>query len=44
VRLVFLWSQTECGGDGERSSPVAGDNRKTTIAGSGSFMERDLWE
>ena len=40
----FLRSQTECGGDEQRSSPVDGENRKRTIAGSGSFMGRDLWE
>ena len=45
MRLVFLWSQTECGGDGERSSlPVAERIVRGPSRGSGSFMGRDLWE
>ena len=28
MRLVFLWWQTEWGGDVERSSPVAGDKKE----------------
>ena len=51
MRLVFLCSQTEYG-EGERSSPVAGENKMMTIASGGDSWgassgsegrERDEW-
>jgi hypothetical protein len=45
VRLVFLWSQTERGGDVERVRQWPGTKKEERrIAGSRSFMGRDLWE
>ena len=43
MRLVFLWPQTEWGGDGGEKS-ASGDNRKRSRTGSGSFMARVIWE
>ena len=42
LRLVFLWTETECEGDVERNSPMTGQKKEDDNSRKWEFMGRQL--